>query len=86
MAHVHRRRPRPNGRRRLPVNLVYRSIQAAGGPGALCRALNISLRTLARWRRQGRVSDACAVLAWAALLKTEPAAQLELARRLAGCK
>lgn len=86
MAPATRQRRRRDGRRRLPVNLIYRSIQAAGGPGALCRTLHISLRTLARWRRQGRVSDACAVLTWATLLKSDPAAQLEIARRLAGCE
>jgi len=73
-----------NGRRRLPSNIVYRSIQAAGGPSRVCAALGISLPTLARWRRAGRVSDARAVLEWAALIHAEPAAQLTLARALAG--
>jgi len=73
-----------NGRRRLPSNIVYRSIQAAGGPSALLGALGISLASLARWRRAGAVPDAQIVLEWAALVEAEPAAQLRLARRLAG--
>jgi len=77
---------RPNGRRRLPSNAVYRAIQAAGGPSAVCRALGISLPTLARWRRAGRVTDARAALAWAALVHVEPAPQLALARALAGVR
>lgn len=78
---------RRNGRRRpvLPRNIVYRTIQATDGPTAVERALGISSATLKRWRRAGRVSDAVAVLTWAALLHTEPAAQLALARALAGC-
>jgi hypothetical protein len=78
---------RRNGRRRpvLPRNIVYRSIQLSGGPTAVERALGISSATLKRWRRAGRVSDASVVLTWAALLHTEPAAQLALARALAGC-
>jgi hypothetical protein len=75
---------RRNGRRRLPSNVVYRSIRAAGGPSAVCAALQISLATLARWRKLGRVSDAAAVLRWAALLQAEPAAQLHMAWALAG--
>jgi hypothetical protein len=73
-----------NGRRRLPSNAVYRAIQGAGGPSAVCKALTISLATLARWRRSGRVLDAVACLEWAALLAAEPTAQLAAARRLAG--
>lgn len=78
--------PRRNGRNRprIPVNLVYRTIHAAGGQTAVCRALGISLATLARWRRVGRVSDPQAVLRWAALIHAEPARQLALARQLAG--
>jgi hypothetical protein len=75
---------RRNGRRRLPSNIIYRSIQATGGPSAVCTALGISLATLARWRRVGRVTDAAAVLQWAALLQAEPTRQLLLARALAG--
>lgn len=60
-------------------------IQAAGGPTALAAVLDVSLPTLARWRRAGVVSDARGVLLWAALVHPElPAAQLGLARRLAG--
>jgi len=77
---------RPNGRRRLPSNVVYRSIQAAGGPSAVCRALGISLPTLARWRRTGRVTDARAVLLWVALVHPEPGPQLALARALVGVR
>ena len=74
-----------NGRRQLPSNIVYRSIQAAGGPTALMRALNISLASLARWRRVGHVGDARVVLEWAARVHPDaPADQLRLARRLAG--
>lgn len=78
---------RPNGRYhpRIPSNIVYRSIHAAGGPTALCRALNVSMPTVKRWRRLGRVSDAPAVLIWAATVHpTAPEEQLRLARRLAG--
>jgi hypothetical protein len=78
---------RRNGRNvpRTPVNLVYRTIQAAGGPTALCAALGVSDATLKRWRRAGVVSDARGVLEWAALVHPgAPAAQLRLARRLAG--
>jgi transposase-like protein len=80
--------PRRNGRHRprIPVNIVYRSIQATGGPSAVCAALGISLPTLARWRRAGRVGDARAVLEWAALIHSTPAEQLALARQLAGCR
>lgn len=80
-------RRRPDGRRkpRIRVNAIYRSIQAAGGPTALKRALGVSLPTLARWRRVGRISDAVTVLEWAALVHpTDPAAAYQLARRLAG--
>jgi hypothetical protein len=79
--------PRRNGRNRprIPVNLVYRTIQAAGGQTAVCRALDVSLASLARWRRVGVVTDARAVLEWAALVHPgAPEAQLTLARRLAG--
>lgn len=77
----------PNGRNRprIPPNLIYRTIQATGGPTRVCTALGISLPTLARWRREGVVSDARAVLQWAALVHPEAAEQqLALARRLAG--
>jgi hypothetical protein len=77
---------RRNGRRRLPSNAIYRAIRAAGGPSAVCRALGISLATLARWRRAGVVTDARAVLLWAALLQADPVRQLVLARQLAGCR
>jgi transposase-like protein len=77
---------RHDGRRRLPSNVVFRAIRAAGGPSAVCEALGISLATLARWRRVGRVSDPRAVLEWAALIHPEPAAQLALARALAGLR
>jgi len=74
-----------NGRRQLPSNIVYVSIQKAGGPSALTQALRISLQSLARWRREGRVPDARIVLEWAALVHPDaPAEQLRLARRLAG--
>jgi hypothetical protein len=78
--------PPPDGRRRprIRVNIVYRTIQATGGRTAVCRALGVSLPTLARWRHAGVVTDARSVLAWAALVHPEPAAQLALARRLAG--
>ena len=80
-------RPRKNGRNvpRTPVNLVYRTIQATGGPTATVAALGVSDPTLKRWRRAGVVTDARAVLVWAALVHpgaAEP--QLRLARRLAG--
>jgi hypothetical protein len=80
-------RRKPNGRNvpRIPPNLVYRTIQATGGPLATVRALGISLASLARWRREGRVGDAQIVLEWAALVYPDaPEAQLRLARRLAG--
>jgi len=83
------RRRRPDGRRkpRTRVNVIYRSIQAAGGPSALHRALGVALPTLARWRRVGRVTDAAAVLEWAELIHPgDPAAAYQLARRLAGLK
>jgi len=74
-----------DGRRQLPSNIVYRSTHAAGGPSALTQALGISLQSLARWRREGRVPDAQIVLEWAALVHPgAPEAQLRLARRLAG--
>jgi hypothetical protein len=81
-------RRRKNGRNvpRTPVNLVYRTIQVTGGPTAVCDALGISEATLKRWRRVGVVPDARAVLAWAALIHPEPAAQLALARALAGLR
>jgi hypothetical protein len=81
--------PRRNGRNRprIPVNLVYRTIHAGGGQTAVCRALGISLATLARWRRAGVVTDARAVLEWAALVHPgAPEAQLALARALAGLR
>jgi len=80
-------RPRKNGRNRprIPVNVVYRTIQASAGPTAVCTALGISLASLARWRREGRIGDARIVLEWAALVwPLEPGRQLALARRLAG--
>jgi len=80
------RRPK-NGRNhpRTPVNLVYRTIQATGGPTATVRALGVSMPTLKRWRGAGVVSDARGVLVWAAVLHPgAPEAQLKLARRLAG--
>jgi hypothetical protein len=74
-----------NGRRQLPSNIVYRSIHAVGGPTAVTRALKVSLTSLARWRREGRISDARIVLEWAALIYPAQAdEQLRLARRLAG--
>jgi len=86
---LHRMAPRrrPDGRRkpRTRVNMIYRSIQAAGGPTRLKEAIGVSLPTLARWRRVGRVTDAVAVLEWAALIHPEsPAEAYCLARRLAG--
>ena len=80
-------RPHRNGRNRprTPVNLVYRTIQAAGGPTAVRTALAISEPTLKRWRRLGTVSDARGVLELAALVHpTAAEPQLRLARRLAG--
>ena len=79
MAHRNGRNPP-----RTPVNLVYRTIQAAGGPTAVRVALGISEPTLKRWRRAGIVSDARGVLLLAALVHPAPEAQLRLARRLAG--
>ncbi len=81
-------RRRRNGRHRprLPVNIVYRTIQVSGGAPRVEAALGISPATLKRWRRAGRVNDPIAVLEWAALVHQEPAAQLLLARRLAGCR
>lgn len=82
-------RARPNGRHRprTPVNLVYRTIQAAGGPTVVLEALGIGDATLKRWRRAGVVSDARGVLEWAALVHpSAPEAQLRLARRLAGLR
>ena len=69
----------------LPSNVVYRSIWAAGGPSAVCRALGISIPTLHRWRRVGRMDDSRAVLTLVALIHPDdPAAQVALARQLAG--
>jgi hypothetical protein len=76
-----------NGRNvpRIPTNLVYRTIHAAGGPTAVRAALGISEPTLKRWRRVGTVTDARGVLELAALVHPgAPEAQLKLARRLAG--
>ena len=76
-----------NGRHRprRPVNAVYRAIRASGGPTRVAAFLGVSLATLARWRREGRVSDAAAVLEWAAALHPgDPAAAYHAARRLAG--
>lgn len=76
---------RPNGRRQLPTNAVYEAIQAAGGPSAVCRLLDVSVATLARWRRAGRVTDPAALLTWVARVHPRrPRRQLLLARRLAG--
>jgi len=80
-------RRRKNGRHtpRTPVNVVYRTIQASGGPTATARALGVSLATLARWRREGRVTDAAAVLRWAELVYPPETPQAyRLARQLAG--
>jgi hypothetical protein len=82
-------RPHRNGRNRprTPVNVVYRTIQGAGGPTAVCTALGISEPTLKRWRRLGTVSDARGVLLLAALVHPgAPEQQLRLARRLAGLR
>lgn len=82
-----RRHTRPNGRHkpRKPPNLIYRTIGASGGPTALSKRLGVSLPTLARWRREGRVRDAAAVLEWAGLLHPKrPGKAFRLARRLAG--
>jgi hypothetical protein len=81
-------RKRPDGRRkpRIRVNVIYRSIQAAGGPTALARALEVSLPTLARWRATGHLENARHVLEWAALVHEDAAAQLALARALAGLR
>ena len=78
---------RVDGRRkpRIRVNVIYRSIQAAGGRTALAKALGVTVGTLATWRRIGRVEGARYVLEWAALVHpTDPAAEIALARRLAG--
>ena len=83
------RHPRPNGRHkpRTPPNLIYRTIGASGGPTALATRLGVSLPTLARWLREGRVRDAAAVLEWAAILHPHhPAKAYRLARRLAGLR
>ena len=80
-------RRRPDGRRkpRTRVNTIYRSIQAAGGPTRLKKAIGVSLPTLARWRRVGRLTDAVAVLEWAEFVHPDnPAEAYCLARRLAG--
>jgi hypothetical protein len=81
------RRP-GNGRHkpRTPVNLVYSCIQDAGGPTAVAKLLGISLPTLQRWRRDGRVPDAPAVLEWAGALRPDDAAAYQLARQLAGLR
>jgi hypothetical protein len=80
-----RRVPRRYVPTSLPANLVYRTIWAAGGPSAVCRALGISIPTLHRWRRVGRMDDAQAVLTLVALVHPDdPIAQLTLARQLAG--
>jgi len=82
-----RRRKNGRNRPRTPVNLVYRTIQATGGPSAVLEALGVSEPTLKRWRRAGTVPDARAVLMWAALVHPDaPEAQLRLARRLAGLR
>lgn len=75
-----------NGRHRprRPVNAVYRAIRARGGPTRVAALLGVSLATLARWRREGRVSDAAAVLDWAGALCPDDADAYRLARRLAG--
>jgi hypothetical protein len=81
------RRRRPDGRRkpRIRVNVVYRTIQASGGPKAVCEQLGVSLSRLAVWRRRGRLTDARTVLEWVALLHPSDAvAAYQLARRLAG--
>jgi hypothetical protein len=84
---VARRRKNGRNRPRTPVNLVYRTIQAAGGPTAVLKALGVADVTLKRWRRAGVVSDARAVLEWAALVHPgAPEAQLTLARALAGLR
>ena len=78
---------RRNGRNRprIPSNLVYRTIQASGGPTAVLEALGVGEATLKRWRRAGVVLDARAVLTWAAVVHaSDLEAQLRLARRLAG--
>jgi len=80
-------RRRPDGRRkpRIAVNVVYRTIQAAGGPTAVAKALGVSRSRLAVWRREGRLTDARTVLEWAALVHPgDPTAAYQLARRLAG--
>jgi hypothetical protein len=79
---------RPDGRRRprIRVNIVYRSIQAAGGPSRLAALLGVSLQTLAYWRRTGVVPNARAVFEWIALIHEEPSAQLALGRALAGLR
>jgi hypothetical protein len=83
MARARRRNGR--NRPRIPTNLVYRTIQASGGPTAVLEALGIADATLKRWRRSGEVLDARAVLTWAALVHpVELEAQLRLARRLCG--
>jgi len=80
-----RRRKNGRNRPRTPVNLVYRTIQAAGGPTAVLEALGVAEATLKRWRRAGVVLDARAVLTWAAVVHPGAfEAQLRLARRLAG--
>jgi len=80
-------RRRPDGRRkpRIRVNVVYRTIQATGGPKAVAAGLGVSLSRLAVWRRRGRLTDAATVLEWAELVHPgDPAAAYQLARQLAG--
>jgi hypothetical protein len=66
---------------RLPPNFVAQHQAAGGRPRSA--ALGISQPTLKRWRRVGVVTTPL-VLRWAALLHADPAAQLAVARRLAG--
>jgi len=80
-------RKKRNGRHkpRTPVNIIYRTIQASGGPTATARALGVSLPTLVRWRKIGRVPDSASALTWAGNLHpTDGAAAYALARQLAG--
>jgi len=80
---------KPNGRHkpRTPVNVIYRTIQASRGPTAVCQWLGVSLATLQRWRRMGRVPDAVAVLEWAGGLEPDDdGAAYRLACRLAGAR
>lgn len=82
-------RRRKNGRHkpRTPVNVVYRTIQESRGPTAVTQWLDISLSTLQRWRRMGRVPDAAGVLEWAGgLHPDDDAAAYRRARQLAGLR